>query len=147
MEPESSLPQSQVPATCLCPEPAQSSPYHHILLQGSQNRKGITTARCVITQKNVVPIYFAAEAGNHTFLACFFNASVPTVMLCNAVFGPKVTPLSDLHLPWLSCRTFLNQISCTVFPHERWLWKLYPWPRAYFELSVVVPIVWTICGM
>jgi len=27
MEPESSLPHSQVPATCPCPEPAQSSPY------------------------------------------------------------------------------------------------------------------------
>jgi hypothetical protein len=29
MEPEGSLPQSQVPVTCLYPEPAQSSPYHH----------------------------------------------------------------------------------------------------------------------
>jgi len=28
MEPESSLPQSQVPAKCPYPEPAQSSPYH-----------------------------------------------------------------------------------------------------------------------
>jgi hypothetical protein len=32
MEPEGSLPHSQVPATCLCPEPAQSSPYLHIIL-------------------------------------------------------------------------------------------------------------------
>jgi hypothetical protein len=30
MEPEGSLPHSQVPATCLYPEPAQSSPYSHI---------------------------------------------------------------------------------------------------------------------
>ena len=30
MEPESSLPQSQVPATCPYPEPARSSPYTHI---------------------------------------------------------------------------------------------------------------------
>jgi hypothetical protein len=29
MEPESLLPYSQVPATCLCSEPAQSSPYPH----------------------------------------------------------------------------------------------------------------------
>jgi hypothetical protein len=28
MEPEGSLPQSQLPGTCLYPEPAQSSPYH-----------------------------------------------------------------------------------------------------------------------
>ena len=32
MEPEGSLPHSQVPATCLYPEPARSSPYLHILL-------------------------------------------------------------------------------------------------------------------
>jgi hypothetical protein len=32
MEPEGSLPHSQVPATCLYPEPARSSPYPHILL-------------------------------------------------------------------------------------------------------------------
>ena len=30
MEPEGSLPQSQVPATCPYPEPARSSPYHNI---------------------------------------------------------------------------------------------------------------------
>jgi len=32
MEPEGSLPHSQVPATCPCPEPARSSPYPHIPL-------------------------------------------------------------------------------------------------------------------
>jgi len=32
MEPEGSLPQSQVPATCPYPEPAQSSPCPYILL-------------------------------------------------------------------------------------------------------------------
>jgi hypothetical protein len=32
MEPEGSLPRSQVPATCPYPEPAWSSPYPHILL-------------------------------------------------------------------------------------------------------------------
>jgi hypothetical protein len=32
MEPEGSLPHSQVPATCLYSEPAQSSPYPHIPL-------------------------------------------------------------------------------------------------------------------
>ena len=32
MEPEGSLVQSQVSATCPYPEPAQSSPYLHILL-------------------------------------------------------------------------------------------------------------------
>jgi hypothetical protein len=30
MEPESSLPQSQVPATCPYAEPARSSPYTHL---------------------------------------------------------------------------------------------------------------------
>jgi hypothetical protein len=29
MEPESLLPHSQVPATCLYPEPVQSTPYPH----------------------------------------------------------------------------------------------------------------------
>ena len=32
MEPEGSLPQQQVPATCPYPEPARSSPYPHIPL-------------------------------------------------------------------------------------------------------------------
>jgi len=32
MEPEGSLPHSQVPATCHYPEPARSSPYPHIPL-------------------------------------------------------------------------------------------------------------------
>jgi len=32
MEPEDSLPQPQVPATCPYPEPARSSPYPYILL-------------------------------------------------------------------------------------------------------------------
>jgi hypothetical protein len=32
MEPEASLPHTQVPATCPYPEPAASSPYPHILL-------------------------------------------------------------------------------------------------------------------
>jgi hypothetical protein len=32
MEPEGSLPQSQVPANCPYPEPARSSPYPHIPL-------------------------------------------------------------------------------------------------------------------
>jgi hypothetical protein len=32
MEPEGSLPHSQVPATCLYPEPDQSGLYPHILL-------------------------------------------------------------------------------------------------------------------
>jgi hypothetical protein len=32
MEPESSLPHSQVPATCPYPEPARFSPQHHIPL-------------------------------------------------------------------------------------------------------------------
>jgi len=31
MEPEGSLPHSQVPATCPYPQPAQSSPYPHFL--------------------------------------------------------------------------------------------------------------------
>ena len=31
MEPQGSLPHSQVPATCPCPKPARSSPYPHIL--------------------------------------------------------------------------------------------------------------------
>ena len=31
MDPEGSLPHSQVPATCLNAEPARSSPYRHIL--------------------------------------------------------------------------------------------------------------------
>jgi len=30
MEPEGSLPHSEVPATCPYPEPAQTSPYPHI---------------------------------------------------------------------------------------------------------------------
>ena len=33
MEPEGSLPHSQVPTTCLYPEPARSSPYPHNPLQ------------------------------------------------------------------------------------------------------------------
>ena len=33
MEPEGSLPHSQVPATCLYPEPARFSPYPHIALK------------------------------------------------------------------------------------------------------------------
>ena len=33
MEPEGSLPNSQVPATCLYPEPARCSPYLHIPLR------------------------------------------------------------------------------------------------------------------
>ena len=32
MEPEGSLPESQVPAACPYPEPVQSSPYPHIPL-------------------------------------------------------------------------------------------------------------------
>jgi hypothetical protein len=32
MEPESLIPHSQVPATCLYPEPAQSSPYPHVVV-------------------------------------------------------------------------------------------------------------------
>jgi hypothetical protein len=36
MEPEGSLPHSQVPTNCLDPEPAQSSPYPHILLLEDQ---------------------------------------------------------------------------------------------------------------
>jgi hypothetical protein len=32
MEPEGSLPYLQMPATCLYPEPLQSSPYPYILL-------------------------------------------------------------------------------------------------------------------
>jgi hypothetical protein len=32
MEPEGSLPQSQVPTTCPYPEPDQSNPYSHIPL-------------------------------------------------------------------------------------------------------------------
>ena len=32
MEHEGPLPHSQVPANCPYPEPARSSPYHHILL-------------------------------------------------------------------------------------------------------------------
>jgi hypothetical protein len=38
MEFEGSLPQSQVPATCPCPEPARSSPYPHILLPEDRGR-------------------------------------------------------------------------------------------------------------
>jgi hypothetical protein len=37
MEPEGSLPHSQMPATCLYPEPAQSSPYPHILASSGYN--------------------------------------------------------------------------------------------------------------
>jgi hypothetical protein len=32
MEPESSIPHSQMPATCLYPKPAQSSPYPHVVV-------------------------------------------------------------------------------------------------------------------
>ena len=37
MEPEGSLPQSQVPTTCPYPEPARSSPHPHILLPEDTN--------------------------------------------------------------------------------------------------------------
>jgi hypothetical protein len=37
MEPEGSFPQSQVPATCLYPEPAQSSPYPTPLSEPAQS--------------------------------------------------------------------------------------------------------------
>ena len=38
MEPEGSLPHSQIPATCPYPEPARSSPYPHILLPGDPSQ-------------------------------------------------------------------------------------------------------------
>jgi hypothetical protein len=38
MEAESSLAHSQVPATCLYPEPAQSSPYPHISAHFTKRR-------------------------------------------------------------------------------------------------------------
>jgi len=41
MEPEGSLPQSQVPATCPYPEPAWSSPYPQILHLYSNNNRNI----------------------------------------------------------------------------------------------------------
>jgi len=37
MEPEGSLPHSQASATCLYPEPAQSSQYTHIPLPGDSS--------------------------------------------------------------------------------------------------------------
>ena len=36
MEPEGSLPHSEVPATCPYPEPARSSPYPHVPLHKGQ---------------------------------------------------------------------------------------------------------------
>ena len=53
METEGSLPHLQVPATCLYPEPARSSPHPHIplpekfiLILSSHLRLGLPTGRC-----------------------------------------------------------------------------------------------------
>jgi len=46
---------------------------------------GITTTRCVITQKNAVLIYFAAEAWNHAWCVALYLRSVfriSSVALC-----------------------------------------------------------------
>jgi len=44
MEPESSLPHSQVTANCAYPEPARSSPYPHILLPEDASYLRVTNA-------------------------------------------------------------------------------------------------------
>jgi hypothetical protein len=46
MEPEGSLPHSQMPATCLYSEPAQSSPYPHILLLEDNINMDLQEAGC-----------------------------------------------------------------------------------------------------
>jgi hypothetical protein len=64
MEPESSSPHSQAPATYPYPEPAQSTPHTHIpLLQSGQH--GITTLHFVISHKVADFIYIGAEGGQH----------------------------------------------------------------------------------
>jgi hypothetical protein len=46
MEPEGSLPHSQVPATCPYPEPARSSPYPHIALPEHPSSNLMSLFRC-----------------------------------------------------------------------------------------------------
>jgi len=51
MEPERSLPHSQVPATCPYPEPARSSPYPHIPLPEDHFPRTATLSTSLVVRK------------------------------------------------------------------------------------------------
>ena len=57
MEPEGSLPQLQVPATCPYPEPARSSPYPHILLPEDPFNLLNPTGHVMHQQFNIQQLY------------------------------------------------------------------------------------------
>jgi hypothetical protein len=75
MEPESSLPHSQMPATCLYPGPAQSSPYHHTPLLEDPNLMSLfrcsSRTKVSVQVRGFVCEYFVTKIRFHSeeFLA------------------------------------------------------------------------------
>jgi hypothetical protein len=91
MEHEGSLPHSQVPATCLYPEPAQFSPYPHILLLEDPCGKAVsvTNSDCVFVALGIEH----AMCMRHIVISSLSALPHFPTLPCkkNKIFGKKVT--------------------------------------------------------
>ena len=109
MEPEGSLPQSQVLATCPCPEPARSSPYPHV----QKNPVSNWWFSCASLKKIIIPYALTVPSLSH-LTSCTpnkFNLYLAN-SLAAAVTEPALYRLLTFHVP-NGMSLFFDCVGCT----------------------------------
>jgi len=153
MEPEGSLPHSQIPATCPYPEPARSSPHpphltswRSILILSSHLRLGLPT--CLFhsgftTKTLYTPLLYPLRAAwsSHLFLLD---------LITRTIFGEQYRSLSSslcsfLHSPVTSSFLGPNIPLNTLFSNTpgMWMWPVMPTYRPVTLLPSLPPYIST----
>ena len=135
MEPEGSLPQSQVPANCPYPEPARSSPYTHIPLPEDPSTPGSPKWSLSLSSphQNLV---FASSLPHRRYMlrpshSQFYHLNnvawgvqIIKLLITHPKFCDRYRKVSDLPRFATPCAPSVTAVGLTKSHSTNWLWSV-----------------------